>query len=90
MAKIFEHAGQRIFDQLYFLILFGTASALTAVLLLAEYKKTGKKPVWKELLAGMAVGIPNYFSSVLLLVTIIGAAVFQERPGKKGWTGYRG
>ena len=109
MAKIFEHVGRSDFDQLYFLILFATAAVLTTVLLLVEHKKTGKKPVLKEFLAGMLAGIPNYFSSVLLLkalnglpsfvvypcfsagtlllVTIIGAAAFKEKLGKKAWTG---
>ena len=109
MAKVFEHVGKREEDQLYFLILFTAAALITGCLLLAEYKKTGKKISGKEFLTGILIGIPNYFSSVLLLqaltglpsfivypcfsagtlllVTVIGAACFKERPGKRAWAG---
>ena len=109
MAKIFNHVGLEAENQLYFLILFTVAAILTLILLLLEYRKTGKKLLLKEFLVGILVGIPNYFSSTLLLralyglpastvypcfsagtlllVTILGAAVFKERPGKKTWIG---
>lgn len=80
MAKIFDHVGQRRFDQLYFLILFVTAAILTGILLWTEYKKTGKKPVLKEVLAGFVVGIPNYFSSALLLSALNGLPSFVVYP----------
>ena len=109
MARIFNHVGLESENQLYFLILFTVASILTLILLILEYRKTGKKLILKEFLVGILVGIPNYFSSALLLralyglpafivypcfsagtlllVTILGAAVFKERPGRKAWIG---
>ena len=109
MAKIFEHLGQASENQLYFLILFLFATILTLVLLLMEYKRTGAKIKAKEFFTGVLVGIPNYFASyllllslnglpslvvypcysagTLLLVTIIGAVFFKEKPGKKAWVG---
>ena len=109
MARIFNHVGVESENSLYFLILFTIAAILTLILLLLEYRKTGKKLLLKEFLVGILVGIPNYFSSALLLkalyglpsfivypcfsagtlllVTILGAAVFGERPGRKAWIG---
>lgn len=109
MARIFNHVGVASENHLYFLILFTVAALLAFVLLLMEFRKTGKKLILKEFLVGILVGIPNYFSSALLLralyglpsfivypcfsagtlllVTILGAAVFKERPGKKAWIG---
>ena len=109
MAKVFEHVGKREEDQLYFLILFAAAALITCFLMYMEYRKTGKKLSGKEFLAGILVGIPNYFSSALLLqaltglpsfvvypcfcagtlllVTVIGAAFFRARPGKRAWAG---
>jgi len=72
MAKIFEQIGERAQDGNYFLILFATAALLAAVLLLIERKKTGKKIILKEFAAGVLVGIPNYFSSALLLGALKG------------------
>ena len=109
MAKIFDSVSAESPAQLYFLILFTTAALLTLFLLGTEYKRTRQKPAGKELLAGFLVGIPNYFSSflllsalnglpsfvvypcfsagTLLLVTVVSAAAFHERLGKKAWTG---
>ena len=109
MVKVFEHVGKREEDQLYFLILFAAAALITCFLMYMEYRKTGKKLSGKEFLAGILVGIPNYFSSALLLqaltglpsfvvypcfcagtlllVTVVGAAFFRERPGKRAWAG---
>lgn len=109
MAKIFDHFGQASDSQLYFLILFLVAAILTLVLLLVEYKRTGAKLKLKEFLTGILVGIPNYFSSfllllalkglpslivypcysagALLLITVIGAIFFREKPGRKAWIG---
>ena len=36
----------------------------------AEWKQTGKKLILKELAAGAAVGLPNYYSSYLLVVAL--------------------
>lgn len=109
MAKVFDHFGQEEESQVYFFFLFLVATLLTLILLVGEYKRTGAKLKPKEFLAGILVGIPNYFSSYLLLlalkglpslvvypsysagslllVTIIGAVFFKEKPGKKAWFG---
>ena len=71
MSKIFEQVGSRDQDELYFLYLFFTAAVLTACLLFLEWKKTGKSLVWGEMAAGIAVGIPNYYSSFLLLPALV-------------------
>lgn len=109
MAKVYEEVGPRAKDGMYFLILFATAAVLTFGLLLFEKRKSGKRLIWKEFAAGILVGIPNYFSSALLLkaltglpafvvypcfsagtlliVTLVAAPIFKERPGTKTWIG---
>ena len=62
--------GPRTEDRLYFFWLFVTAVLLCAALLLAEKKRTGKPVLLKEFAAGVLVGVPNYFSSYLLLRAI--------------------
>ena len=71
MAKVFEQVGERSQDELYFLYLFITAAVLTTGLLIHEGKKTGKPLLPNEVAAGIAVGIPNYFSSFLLLPALV-------------------
>jgi len=80
MAKLFDHFGQRSRDSLYFLILFTVAAVITLILLLAEQHKTGKKVSVKEFMAGILVGIPNYFSSFLLLKALNGLPAFIVYP----------
>ncbi len=80
MAKVFEETGQRSMDGMYFLILFATAAVLTFLLLLLERQRTGKKLVWKEFAAGALVGVPNYFSSALLLKALTGLPAFVVYP----------
>ena len=70
MAKVFDVYGDRAQDRLYFFWLFVTAVLLCGGLLLAEKKRTGKGLVAGEFAAGVLVGIPNYFSSYLLLRAI--------------------
>lgn len=67
MAKIFNQLGDSSQEGLYVLIVFLAAGMITAGLLFAEYKKTGKPGRLRDYLAGIAVGVPNYFSSRLLL-----------------------
>ncbi|MBQ9562149.1 MAG: EamA family transporter [Lachnospiraceae bacterium] len=108
MSKIFEKIGERSQDELFILYIFAFASVLTAVLLVLEARK-GKRIHAKDLLAGIAVGIPNYFASalllkalvglpailvypsfstgVILLVTLVSALIFKERPGRRGFLG---
>ena len=71
MSKIFEQVGTRDQDELYFFYLFFTAAVLTAGLLLWEWKRTGKALKWSEMAAGIAVGIPNYYASFLLLLALV-------------------
>ena len=80
MAKVFEQVGQRSQDGNYFLILFATAAVLTFILLLIERKRSGKRLLWKEFAAGVLVGIPNYFSSSLLLSALKGLPAFIVYP----------
>ena len=76
MAKIFNQLGDREQDALYILLVFLTAGLITVILLLNEYKKTGKPGRPRDYLAGIAVGIPNYFSSSLLLRSLASLPAF--------------
>ena len=67
MAKLFDHFGEEVQGSLYILLVFFTAGIATLILLLLEYKKTGRPGRIKDFAAGIAVGIPNYFSASLLL-----------------------
>ena len=67
MAKVFERLGPRSEDALYFLYVFAVAAVLAGALILLEKRKTGQGLTLKDLLRGAAVGVPNYFSSFLLL-----------------------
>ena len=66
-AKLFDGFGNRAEDKLYFFWLFVTAVLLCTVLALVERKRTDKKIRPGAFAAGILVGIPNYFSSYLLL-----------------------
>ena len=81
LAKIFEQVGERAQDTLYFFILFVTAALLTAILVIHESKKTGKKVLLRDFLAGSCVGIPNYFSSILLLAALVRLPAVIVYPG---------
>ena len=70
MAKIFDRVGTRDQDSLYILLVFATALVLTVLLFFSEKRRTGKTAQLKDFAAGIAVGIPNYFSSLLLLKTL--------------------
>ena len=77
MAKVYEQFGVREEDGIYMFYVFFTAAILTLILAYTEYRKTGKKILLSELAGGIAVGIPNYFSSYLLLKSLVGLpAVF--------------
>ncbi len=67
MAKVFEQFGSDSEDKLYFFWLFVTAVLLCAVLAAAEGARGKKKLYPGAFAAGILVGIPNYFSSFLLL-----------------------
>ncbi len=80
MAKVFEQVGNRTQDTLYFFCLFVTAAILSAILAFIEWKRTGKRILPAELAAGVAVGIPNYFSSYLLLQSLLKLPAFLVYP----------
>lgn len=70
MSKVFEQLGGEGEGTLYFFWLFLTAAVLAAVLAMRETRLTGKKILPGELAAGVLVGLPNYFSSWLLLLAL--------------------
>ena len=61
---------------LYILLVFLTAGLITVILLLKEYRKTGRPGRPRDYLAGVAVGVPNYFSSSLLLRSLASLPAF--------------
>ncbi len=67
MAKVFDTYGSRAEDKLYFFWLFVTAVVLCAGLAFAEGRRTKKRIHLGAFAAGILVGIPNYYSSYLLL-----------------------
>ena len=80
MAKVFERVGNRSQDALLFFYVFLTAGILCAGLAWAEQRKTGKHITARDMLAGIAVGIPNYFSSSLLLKALTSLPSFLVYP----------
>lgn len=70
MAKVFEQVGPRSDDRIYISVVFSVACIISAFLAYREYRRTGFKIKTKELLAGIAVGVPNYFSSFFLLGSV--------------------
>lgn len=80
MAKVFEKVGAREQDGLYFFWLFITAAGITAFLALGEKKRTGKGILLTEMAAGILVGVPNYFSSSLLLKALVHLPAFLVYP----------
>ena len=80
MSKIFEQIGSRDQDELYFLYLFATAAVLTIMLALVERRKTSTDLRWQEMAAGIAVGVPNYYASFLLLLALVALPAFIVYP----------
>lgn len=70
MAKVFEQLGDSAESTGYFFWLFVTAFLLTVLLALSERRRSRKPLLWKEFAAGLGVGVPNYFSSYLLLLAL--------------------
>lgn len=105
MIKIYEEVGNSAEGTVFFFYLFATAALLTSVLAFWEFRRSGRKLLLKEMAAGIAVGIPNYFSSFLilqvlqvlpafvtysvystgtiLLVLVMSALLFREKPGRR-------
>ena len=80
MAKVFAELGEQKENATYFVLLFSTAALFAYLLSLLEKKKTGKKILALELLSGVFVGIPNYFSSYLLLRSLQTLPAFVASP----------
>lgn len=70
MSKVFELIGERQHDTLYLFYTFAIALVLCGVLMLAEQRREGKRLRLVDLTGGLVVGIPNYFSTSLLLAAI--------------------
>ncbi len=70
MSKVFEQAGPRSDDKVFISIIFCVAAVISAFLAYREYRITGFPIRPKELLAGVAVGVPNYFCSYFLLASV--------------------
>ena len=70
MAKVFQQLGESRENALFFFWLFTTAALLSAVLAALERRRTGQRMLPGEFAAGLLAGIPNYFSSYLLLLAL--------------------
>ena len=103
MAKVFDVFAPGSLSSLYLFYTFATACVLCLGLVL--YQK--ERPGFRELLYGVLIGIPNFFSAkfllgaltklpavvvypsfsvaTMLIVTIVGVAVFRERLSKIQW-----
>ena len=80
MSKVFEQWGDAAENTHFFFWLFLTALLFTLGLALRESLRAKKKLRLRELLAGIAVGIPNYFSSYLLLRALQSLPAFVTYP----------
>lgn len=76
MAKVFEEIGSRSEDVLYFFYLFLVAGIISMGLAYREYKVNTKPMTFPGLCAGLIAGIPNYFSSYLLLKALTSIPAF--------------
>lgn len=70
MAKIYSVNGIQAEESVYMFLVFFSAAVFTLCLLLQEKKRTGKSAAVKDLAGGILVGLPNYFSSILLLSSL--------------------
>lgn len=66
--KIYQKYGIAEYKSLFLFCIFTTAFFLSLLTLFASLKK--KKPGFKEFLTGIAVGIPNLFSSYFLIAAL--------------------
>ena len=103
MANVFEQLSGGSGKDLYLLVTFLAAFGLAGVLAL----RGADKVACRDLLYGMIIGVPNYFSSrflllalgrlqavlvypvysvgTLVVIGLIGVAVFHERLGARKW-----
>ena len=63
MSKIFDELGQADWSECFLMVTFGTALLLCGALVFVKQERPGK---W-EVLFGLLIGIPNYFSARFLL-----------------------
>lgn len=76
MSKIFTQLGSRQDDGLFVFYIFLFAGVFTLVLLLRERQKLTRR----DLLLGILVGVPNFFSSRLLLAALTELPAFLVYP----------
>ena len=63
MSKVFEELGNPALSDYFLVVTFGTALLLCLILCKADKEKMGR---W-EVLFGLLIGIPNFFSAKFLL-----------------------
>ncbi len=66
MAKVYEAVGSSNGNELFLICTFATALLLCVVLIFHRREQPGKR----ELLLGLLIGIPNYFSARFLLLAL--------------------
>lgn len=76
MSKIFTQLGSRQDDGLFVFYIFLFAGLFTLILLLREKQK----PTRRDVLLGILVGVPNFFSSRLLLAALTELPAFLVYP----------
>ncbi len=70
MSKVFEHIGERRFDALFLFYTFLTALILCLIPMLCEVLREKRRLKAVDIISGIFVGIPNYFSTSLLLAAV--------------------
>lgn len=70
MSKVFEQIGERRFDGLFLFYTFLVALILTFFLVLHENRSRRNRMGKVEVISGILLGIPNYFSTFLLLAAV--------------------
>ena len=66
MSKVFEEMNLGALKDQFLLYTFGTALVLCVILCIARKQR----PAWQDVLWGLALGIPNYFSARFLLLAL--------------------
>lgn len=70
MSKVFEHIGERRFDALFLFYTFLTALILCLIPMLHDMVREKKRLKAVDFISGIFVGVPNYFSTSLLLAAV--------------------
>ncbi len=71
MSKVFERVGSRSEDGIFLFLIFFTALVISLFLAEGERRRTGKRLTFKKMASGITVGLPNYFSSFMLLRSLV-------------------